>query len=100
MKWLVALGLLTLLLTGSVEAACRCSTCPRDAHGRILRSAKAVREFKRLTGFPLGRPGWVVDHIKPLECGGKDAPANMQWQTVQEAKAKDRMECDCSRWVK
>jgi hypothetical protein len=26
----------------------------------------------------------------PLECGGADVPSNMQWQTVQEAKIKDR----------
>jgi len=24
--------------------------------------------------------------------GGADSPANMQWQTVEEAKAKDRWE--------
>jgi len=33
-----------------------------------------------------------VDHIVPLACGGADAPGNMQWQTTQEAKAKDRVE--------
>jgi len=47
----------------------------------------------RQTGFPRGRPGYVVDHIKPLAEGGKDEPSNMQWQTVEEAKAKDRIEC-------
>jgi hypothetical protein len=30
----------------------------------------------------------VVDHIVPLACGGSDAPSNMQWQNVAEAKAK------------
>ena len=34
----------------------------------------------------------VVDHIKPLACGGADSPANMQWQTVAEGKAKDKIE--------
>lgn len=37
-------------------------------------------------------PGYIVDHIKPLACGGDDAPHNMQWQTIDEAKAKDKWE--------
>lgn len=37
-------------------------------------------------------PGFVVDHIQALDCGGADRPENMQWQTVAEAKAKDRIE--------
>ena len=37
-------------------------------------------------------PGYVIDHIDPLECGGPDTPANMQWQTIAEGKAKDRWE--------
>lgn len=32
------------------------------------------------------------DHIKPLKRGGADDPSNMQWQTVEDAKAKDRWE--------
>lgn len=41
--------------------------------------------------------GYVVDHIKPLACGGEDAPHNMQWQTTQEARAKDKWERgDCN----
>ena len=43
-------------------------------------------------GYPHGRPGYVVDHIVPLACGGRDDPANMQWQTIGEGKAKDRIE--------
>ena len=64
----------------------------RDAKGRIQRSAAARHAFARQTGFPNGRPGYVVDHIKPLACGGADAPSNMQWQTVAAAKAKDKVE--------
>jgi 5-methylcytosine-specific restriction endonuclease McrA len=37
-------------------------------------------------------PGYVVDHIVPLKRGGADEPANMQWQTDADAKAKDRIE--------
>jgi hypothetical protein len=37
-------------------------------------------------------PGYVRDHIVPLACGGPDAVQNMQWQTVAEARAKDKWE--------
>jgi hypothetical protein len=37
-------------------------------------------------------PGYVIDHIWPLCAGGKDAPENMQWQTIADAKAKDDLE--------
>jgi hypothetical protein len=37
-------------------------------------------------------PGYVVDHITPLKRGGADRPSNMQWQTLDAAKAKDRWE--------
>ena len=46
----------------------------------------------RQTGYPHGRPGYVVDHIKPLAKGGADSPSNMQWQSIAEAKAKDKWE--------
>jgi hypothetical protein len=64
----------------------------RDTHGRIKRSEAAKHEFMRTTGYPKGRPGYVVDHIIPLKRGGCDCPPNMQWQTIQEAKAKDKWE--------
>lgn len=64
----------------------------RDKHGRIKRSEAAKREFLRQTGYPRGRKGYVVDHKVPLACGGADDPSNMQWQTKEEAKAKDKWE--------
>jgi hypothetical protein len=73
----------------------------RDSHGRIKRSAAAKDAFKRehpcpATGKSTGRcPGYVIDHVKPLECGGADAPLNMQWQTTAEGKAKDKTERYC-----
>jgi hypothetical protein len=33
-----------------------------------------------------------VDYVTPLKRGGADDPSNMQWQTVEDAKAKDRVE--------
>jgi hypothetical protein len=64
----------------------------------VPRSAAARREFVRNHPCPATHkttgacPGYVVDHIVPLACGGVDAPSNMQWQTVEEAKRKDRTE--------
>jgi hypothetical protein len=64
----------------------------RDSHGRIARNPRAKRDFMKQTGYPHGRPGYVVDHIVPLKKGGCDCPSNMQWQTKEEAKLKDRTE--------
>jgi hypothetical protein len=70
----------------------------RDKHGRIKRSESAKREFEAMhfcpsTGRAGGKcPGYVIDHVIPLACGGVDAPSNMQWQTQAAAKAKDKWE--------
>jgi hypothetical protein len=76
----------------------RCTTCDRDANGLIKRDPAARREFQRqhpcpATGKTSGAcPGYVVDHIVPLKRGGADKPENMQWQTKEAARAKDRIE--------
>lgn len=68
------------------------------AFPKTHRSAAARRAFQRShpcpsTGKRSGRcPNHVIDHVIPLACGGPDAPSNMQWQSVQDAKAKDRWE--------
>lgn len=75
----------------------------RDADGRIKRSEKAKHDFKAAnpcpaTGKRAGAcPGYVIDHIQALACGGADSPANMQWQSVAEGKAKDTWERDGCR---
>jgi hypothetical protein len=80
--------LLALVLPGLIQTAEAATT----------RSAKAKADFKRqqpcpATGKARGAcPGYVVDHVVPLCAGGADAPTNMQWQTTQDAKAKDRLE--------
>ena len=78
--------------------ATKCTSCARAANGKIARSPAARRSFRSshpcpATGKTSGAcRGYVVDHVVPLERGGADAPSNMQWQTVQDAKAKDNVE--------
>jgi hypothetical protein len=72
----------------------------RNAKGRIARSETAKRQFEASSPCPapgvhkLGGacPGYIIDHINPLACGGTDAPSNMQWQTTAAAKEKDKWE--------
>jgi hypothetical protein len=78
----------------------------RRADGTIQRSAKIVNAFKKTWACPsTGRhegacPGWAVDHVIPLACGGADAVWNMQWlpeamKSSGDPHSKDRFE----RWV-
>ena len=75
-----------------------CTSCARDSHGHIKRSLEAKHEFKNAhpcpsTGKSTGAcPGYVIDHVKALKHGGADDPSNMQWQTLEESKAKDKTE--------
>jgi hypothetical protein len=91
-KFVIVIACLTLLIS------CGNKQPRRDADGRIHRSQEAKAAFKRLHPCPATRkshgacPGYVIDHVKPLACGGDDAPSNMQWQTVEDAKAKDKWE--------
>src|ERR1700722_4877615 len=81
-----------------LQAGQRCDTCERTASGRIRRSATARRQFRRSHPCPATLlaagpcPGYVIDHIIALKCGGPDKPSNMQWQTRAKARVKDRWE--------
>ena len=67
---------------------------------KTVRSYRAKAEFMRHNPCPStgqvkvrkGCKGYVIDHIKALDCGGEDKAYNMQWQTKAEAKAKDKWE--------
>lgn len=71
---------------------------PLAANAGYARSKATLRAFVKQQACPatgahrLPCPGYVIDHIKALACGGEDAPTNLQWQTRAEAKAKDRWE--------
>lgn len=76
-------------------------SCNVNAESKRSYKAKKVFKIDRpcpATGRTKGScPNYVIDHIKPLACGGTYSPDNMQWQTKIEAKAKDKWElrsCD------
>jgi 5-methylcytosine-specific restriction endonuclease McrA len=60
-------------------------------------------EFQRMHACPsTGRhrgacPGYQVDHVMPLKCGGADRPDNMQWLTIADHKDKTRREARICR---
>jgi len=64
----------------------------------LKRSATVKKHFKQQTICPTTGTytqkcnGYVVDHIIPLKCRGKDAIENLQYQTIAEGKKKDRYE--------
>jgi len=87
-----------------VLVAIVCATLLNATDGRVVRSSSAKAEFKAEYPCPAtdrrsgACPGYVIDHVVPLACGGADAADNMQWQTVAAAHAKDRRERDCYLW--
>ena len=82
----------------SAAMACGLALTPYFSAAKPYRSLEVKHELQRehpcpSTGRPTGAcPGYVKDHIVPLACGGPDAVSNLQWQTVAEAKAKDKWE--------
>lgn len=77
-----------------------------SADASEYRSYRAKRDFRMenpcpSTGKVRGAcPEYVVDHVVPLCAGGADAPSNMQWQTVEAGKRKDRDERKACRQSK
>ena len=75
-----------------------CSVTPITSYARQERSEKAKDSFKYSHPCPSNGnkhgacPGYVIDHITALACGGADDPSNMQWQSVAEGKAKNKWE--------
>ena len=71
-------------------------TITAEAHQH--RSYHAIKEFKLFHPCPANGSykghceGYIIDHIKPLACGGLDSPKNMQWQSKSDAKQKDKWE--------
>ena len=78
-------------------------TFATSTDARTHRNHQAIAEFKKLQPCPasgnrFGKcPGYDIDHKIPLKCGGDDDPANMQWLTKDEHKAKTAREAKLCR---
>jgi hypothetical protein len=66
--------------------------------------SKALRaEFVRANPCPANGassgpcPGYQVDHREALVCGGRDELGNLQWLSIEEHKAKTRVEVKLCR---
>lgn len=93
--------LLILILAGGTLIDCRtvysspleetryCYPIVRDSSGSIYRSSKVRTTFQVIhpcpvTGLSYGAcPGWQVNHVIPLACGGCDTVSNMDWMPVE-----------------
>jgi 5-methylcytosine-specific restriction endonuclease McrA len=76
--------------SGGSRASVRCSSCPRDSHGKIRRSREAVDKFKHANPKPPGCDRCQVDHVVPLGKGGADTPSNMQWLPKEQHQDKTK----------
>jgi hypothetical protein len=94
-------GVLCVVLAVLSPAAGLGRTSHRHTHSvrfASRRDGRARAAFKAaspcpVTGRSRGRcPGYVIDHVHALKHGGRDDASNMQWQTIQAAKAKDSIE--------
>jgi hypothetical protein len=107
----VILGALAVAGTSTLQDRAAAASAPRalatpdqecrvrGARGNVIRSAARRRQFLKLMGYPQGRPGYVVDHIIPLACGGCDLPSNMALLTEAEWRAKTPWERrPCAAW--
>lgn len=74
----------------------------RDSNGRIIRDQKVLRDFARLYPCPstgkhtVSCPGFAIDHVIPLSCGGSDSVINLQWLPI-EIKSCNKPYCK-DRW--
>lgn len=81
--WALMFLLTSLLASGTGEA-------------KSVRDPEVRRAFMKLhpcpsTGKTKGAcPGWQVDHVIALVCGGRDSVDNLQWLSVEAHKAKTR----------
>jgi hypothetical protein len=110
MKVIFITALVVFLALFSVRSCAEGITDPRycgkpirTASGEISRSVVRIAEFRSIhpcpvTGKSVGScPGWSIDHIIPLACGGCDKVFNMQWlpnyiKNTSNKYSKDRWE--------
>ena len=92
-----------VLLTAQSAAAC---DAVRDQETRYYstpskpeaRRGSVLSAFKRAHPCPASGaragpcPGWILDHVIPLACGGGDAVLNLQWLPTAIWREKSRWE--------
>jgi len=75
-----------------------CGTPRHDTDGKIHRSTIVLSDFRRIHPCPSTAkqgscPGWQIDHVIPLACGGCDTITNLQWlPTDYKIGGKDQWE--------
>lgn len=106
--WSLIAGLAILMAfctahAGALNETRYCTAVPhRDADGSISRRADVLRSFRNRypcpsTGQQRGAcPGWAIDHVIPLACGGCDAVSNLQWLPVEIKRCRGELCKD--RW--
>ncbi len=102
------LAIMALMLPLALHAAdmrycyAELSKIPRDADGKIVRSAAVRAAFAREHPCPeTGKPTvscakWAIDHVIPISVGGCDRIENMQWLPVSIKSASGKWPKD--RW--
>ena len=67
-----------------------CETCPRDTHWSYPAALEGQARV-HVSDRPAAWAPWLRGGpYRPAQKGGCDGPANMQWQTIKEAKQKDQ----------
>lgn len=68
---------------GSLDETRYCGSPIRDTNGVIVRSSAVITAFRKFHPCPStllfsgACPGWSINHIIPLACGGCDAVSNL-----------------------
>jgi hypothetical protein len=82
----VMFAAVAMLLCPAAHAAERQRPSHAEIHFRLANPCPSTSETSGAC------PGYVIDRVIPVVCGGAEDPDNMQWQTLAEAKEKDRWE--------
>ena len=82
------------MLTERTIATHASGTAMGESRGTPLRFGRfaATILVRQQGSLPADVLDYVIDHVQALRHGGSDMPGNMAWQTVSEARAKDRVE--------
>ena len=86
---LVLLMPVSIVRAGALDEIRYCGPPKRNAAGEIVRRADVKTAFRKAHPCPVRAhvagvcPGWEIDHVIPLACGGCDAVSNMQWLPLE-----------------